>query len=335
MNRNFIITTDSGHKFPVSVPATYLQTVDSNAMTFFISQLTGLEAKIYETKYPRIRYQDFIPVDTSFPEYVQSIDYRSYDGRGIAKFVGASAQDLPKIAMSANITNVPVGYGGVEFDYSMEELRTSQALAMPVDIKKGEITFRVAQEHMQEVAFFGDKDHKMQGLLNNENVTITSTDTDWAALLNGSGTAANYQTIVNDMNNLLKTVAIATKEAYIPDTLILPAEKYTALSGVRMANGTDTSVIEWFKKNNYYTERTGRELNLDMLFQLDGMGSKKKGRMIAYTKDPECVKLYQPMPFRMLPPQAVKLTIVVPCEYKTSGTEFLQPLSAIYCDFTV
>ena len=55
----------------VKIPITYdanqrFETVD-DGLAFFISQLSFIEAKIYEVKYRKIVFQDFVPIDTSDP----------------------------------------------------------------------------------------------------------------------------------------------------------------------------------------------------------------------------------------------------------------------------
>ena len=109
------VTLDNGQavSFDRNMP-----TVD-DGVAFYISQLSSVESKIYETKYRNIVYQDLVPVDTSDPEWVDQISYRSYDAVTMGKFIGASADDLPQVAMNAKIDHIPVAYGGIGFGYSL------------------------------------------------------------------------------------------------------------------------------------------------------------------------------------------------------------------------
>lgn len=50
------------------------------------------------------------------------------------KFIGANASDLPRIAQSAQLHKVELGYAGVECHYSLDELRTTSAQNMPIDL---------------------------------------------------------------------------------------------------------------------------------------------------------------------------------------------------------
>lgn len=318
----------------VDVPERPLQNFDDGeAMSFYLAQTAGLDPIIYEKKYPNIVYRNDVPVDTSYPEGVQSINYRSWDGRAIAKFIGANADDLPSVALEATLTNVPVALGGIEYSYSFDELRTSQMYGMPIDSKKAEVAFRAFEEHAQRVAYFGDAEHKMDGLFNSPSVTVTTVANDWSKLAGSLVNTTELQPIINDINVLIKQVWENTKGTFIPDTVLIPAAKFSIISGLRFATGTDTSVLNWLKENNFYTEMTGKPLNLGARFQLNDQGTLSFGRMVAYTKDPECVKVYHPMPYKTHPPQFESLRVKTPSEYKISGTEFLQPMSAVYADF--
>ena len=97
-----IITKDTGMKDPNGDPIRikyndkFIHTVDEG-FGFFVSQLAYLESKIYEAKYRKIVYPEFVPVDTSAPEWVDQVDYISYDSVGVSGFVSENAQDAPEV----------------------------------------------------------------------------------------------------------------------------------------------------------------------------------------------------------------------------------------------
>lgn len=297
---------------------------DAAAQSFFIGQLTGLEAQVYEAVYPDIFYHELVPVNTSHPRGVENVSYRSFDGVTMAKFIGASASDLPRVAMSANLTTVPVGYGGVEANWNLSELMSSQLLGQAIDGVQLRLAFRGYQEHAQRVALFGDESRGMGGLLDNKNVTLTSSSVDWE-------TVADTQVIIDELDKAPKLVWNTTKGAFLPDVLLIPANKFTLISSRRMKDGTDTSILQWYRENNF-AKSMGKELEIRPVFQLNDMGANKKGRIVAYVRTRDCLEMYQPLPFETLPPQYVGLEVNVPSHYKTSGTDFKQPLSACYVD---
>ena len=299
-------------------------TTDADGLAFYISQLTYLESKWYEAKYTSINFDELIPVDTSVPEWADSVDYMSYDAVVLGKFIGSSADDLPRISVEGNKSTVKIGYAGNSFEYSLDELRKSQQLRLPLDATLGKMANRGAQEHTQRVAYFGDEDRGMTGLFNNANIALDSSTVDWFT--------ATGQEIIDDMNGLGIDVWTNSANTHLPDTWVIDSERYAFIASQRMDSGTDTTVLEWFKKNNIYTSITGREPMVVPRLQLNDAGEGGVGRMMAYEKNPENLTMWNPIPWRPLAPQAQGLNINVPCEYKISGVEFRYPFSAAYRD---
>lgn len=330
MNRNKITMTLDAEYPHLGLPAGHvvsfndgLPTMD-DGMGFFVSQFANLESKVYEAKYTAINFAEMIPVNTAVPEWADSWDYISYDAVTLGKFIGSSADDLPSVALSANKTSVPIGYAGNSFDYSIDELRKSQQLRIPIDVTKGRAAFRGSQEHSQRVAYFGDASRGMFGMFNNPNLALDNSTTNWAT--------ATGQEKVSDMNSLLIKVWIDSANTHLPNALAIDSERYAQISSERMDTGTDTTVLEFFKKNNLYTTTTGQELRIFPRLQLATAGVGGKARMMAYELNDDNLGMCNPIPWRAIAPQMVGLNIIVPCEYKISGVEFRYVFSAAYRD---
>lgn len=315
-------TNDKGESFTFDAA---LKTID-DGLAFSLSQLSSLESKIYETKRRNIVYQEFVPVDNSDPEWVDEISYISYDAVTSGKFIGASASDLPQSDINGSKSTIKVEYAGNSFGYSLDELRKSQAMNLPLDTTKGSVAFRGYQEHCQRLAFFGDVERGMYGLYNNPNIqTDNATITDWVA--------ATGAQIVAEMNSLLTKTWQNSAESHIPDVFVLPSDRFALVSEKRMDSGTDTTVLEYFKKNNLFTSLTGQPLTVKTSFEAKTAGVDGVERMMCYELNDENLVMKTPMPFRMTEPQKKGLSIIVNCEYKTGGVEFRYPGCAAYRDF--
>lgn len=307
-----------------------LPTID-DGLAFYISQLASLESKIYEAKYTAINFAEMVPVVTDLPEWADSWDYISYDAVTLGKFIGSSADDLPNVALSANKSSVPIGYAGNMFDYSLDELRKSQQLRIPLDVAKARAAFRGAQEHMQRVAYFGDAARNMTGLFNNPNVATDSSTVDW--------TTATGAEIVEDMNSLLVEVWINSANTHLPNALAIDSNRYAQISSQRMDSGTDTTILQFFMRNNLYTTTTGQPLRVFPRLQLtatvlaaNGVSNSNKDRMVAYELNDDNLAMANPIPWRALAPQMRGLNIEVPAEYKCSGVSLRYPFSMAYRD---
>lgn len=300
-------------------------------VAFYISQLAGLETTLYRVPYADITYLRDVPLVGNIPEYATHWNYRSYDGVTMGKFIGANAQDLPRVAQSAKLHQVELGYAGVECHYSLDELRTTSAMNMPIDSMQSELAYRGSEEHSQRVAYFGDADRSMTGLFNSPNVTATSATKTYATM-----TGQELFDVVNDpIYNVIKL----SKNFHMPNTVLLFPDLWKIMNSTLMTGYTDRTVMEHFKINNSYTLMTGQEITVEVRYQLTaaelaagGVSNSNKDRFMVYEKNDRNLGLAKPINFRMLAPQMKGLGITVPCEYKCSGTEFRYPLCAQYVD---
>lgn len=299
-------------------------TIDADGMSFYVSQLSYLESKWYESKYTAINFDELVPVNTSIPEWADDWEYMSFDGVTLGKFIGSSADDLPRIAVAGNKSKVPIGYAGNSFEYSLDELRKSQQMNLPLDATYGKLANRGAQEHTQRVAYFGDIDRNMTGLFNNPNLALDNSTVNWST--------ATGQEIVADMNSLGVKVWVDSANTHLPDTWVIDSNRYAQITEQRMDSGTDTTVYEFFLKNNIYTAVTGRAPKVVPRLQLKGAGVASADRMMAYELNDENLSMANPIPWRPLAPQPQGLNINIPCEYKISGVEFRYPFSGAYRD---
>lgn len=307
-----------------------LPTMD-DGIGFYISQLAHLETKLYKTPYAAIDYATLVPFKTDIPEWADSWDYISYDGVTMGKFIGASAKDLPRVTVSAQKSSVNIGYAGIGYDYSLDEMRKSSQLRIPIDTTKAELAFRGAQEHQQSVAYFGDADRKMTGLFNNPNLALDSFTIN---LYTATG-----QEVVSEINSVLIDVWTNSKSIHLPNTIVMVPALYASLTSRRMDSGTDTTIMQYLMDNNLYTTRTKQALTIEPRYQLEaaelaaaGISNGNKDRLMAYEKNEQNLALANPLPFRQTAPQIQGLNIAVDCEYKMSGVEFRFPFSGAYRD---
>lgn len=310
-----------------------LPTLD-DGIAFYISQLASLESRIYETKYAAINYDELIPVETSLPEWVDSWDYISYDGVTMGKFIGSSADDLPDVTLNANKSSVPIGYAGNKYSYSLDELRKSQQMRIPLDTSKAKLAFRGAQEHTQRVAYFGDADRGMTGMFNNPNLALDNSALDWF------GPTTTGAEIAADMNQILVDGYINSATVHLFDTIVLDAARFALIASKPMSETfPEKTVLKYFLENNQYTALTGRAPRVHSRLQLsaaqlaaNGVSNGGKDRMMAYELNDENLAMQVPIPWRSLAPQLWNLKVNVPCEYKISGVEFRYPFSGAYRD---
>ena len=313
----------------INVPAEFRDA--DGGIAFYISQLAQIEQTIYATPYADITYLQDIPVVSGIPEFSTTWQYRSYDGTTVGKFIGANAMDLPRVAQSAKLHTVPLNYGGIECHYSIDELRTTASQNMPIDTMQQQLAYRGYEEHSQKVAYFGDSQLGMSGLLNHPNVTVTPATVDYKT--------ATGQQLFDMINDPLFNIIKLSKNFHLPNTIRVFPDLWKRMNSTLMTGYTDRTVMEHFKINNSFTLMTGQEIDIQVRYQLTaaelaagGVSNKNKDRVLIYEKNDRNLGVAKPIPFRMLAPQNKGLAVTVPAEYKISGTEIRYPLSAIYLD---
>lgn len=302
-------------------------TNDADAGLGFVeSQLTHVEAKVYEKKYGHIVYDQIVPISNEAGEGATSVTYYSIDGATMGKFIGSNAIDVPLSDISTEQHLIPVELGAVGYSYSDEELRQASMLNRPLTQLKADLTMRGYEEHAQSVCFNGDTSKNLEGFLNNSNVPTTT------VVNPGSGTAWTTKTpaqILFDVNTFFSTITEITKQVESATDLLLPTKQYNYIATTPRSDNSDMTILAYIVANSPFLASAD---NVKSITQLAGAGAGATDRMMAYTKDSDKVIFHIPMPFRIEQPVRKTLGFEIPAVYKLSGVEFRYPLSASYAD---
>jgi hypothetical protein len=303
------------------------------AMSFLIRQASLIEPTVYAIRYQDIQYPALIPVDTSAPEWIQSVTYFSMDAVGQAQWFNGNAQDVPKVEMTREKFETSVSMAALGYGYNLEELGTAQLLGMNLSSDKAAAARRIAEEKIEQVAFVGDAGKGYTGMVNSSTPTATTAPAD------GTGSATTFASktpdqILRDINGVLTGIFTGTLGAEIADTLLLPYSVLLDLSTRRIDSVNQTTILEWVERNNIYTRTTGQPLTIRGVFGfLDTAGSGSTKRMVAYRRSPEVLKMHIPMPFRFLPAwQTGPIRFDVPGILRVGGVDIRRPKSVRYLD---
>jgi hypothetical protein len=310
-----------------------IQDAQQVAMSFLIRQASLIEPTVYAMRYQDIQYPSLIPVDTSAPEWIQSVTYFSMDAVGQAQWFHGNAQDVPKVEVTREKFETSVSMAAIGYGYTLEELGTAQLLGMNLSADKASAARRVAEEKIEGVAFAGDAAKGYTGLVNNASVTATTAPAD------GTGSATTFSTktadlVLRDINAALTGIFTGTIGAEMADTLLLPYSVLLDLSTRRIDTTNQTTILEWVERNNIYTRTTGQPLTIRGVFgHLDTAGSGSTKRMVAYRRSPEVLKLHIPAPFRFLPAwQTGPMRFDVPGYFRIGGVDVRRPKAMRYLD---
>lgn len=303
------------------------------ALSFLVRQASLIEPTVYAMRYQEIQYPQLVPVDTSAPDWIQSVTYFSMDGVGQAQWFHGNANDVPKVELTREKFETGVSMAAIGYGYTLEELGTAQLYGMNLSADKATLARRIAEEKIDAVAFVGDSAKGFTGLVNASTPTATTAPAD------GTGSATTFASktpdqVLRDINGQITGTFTGTLGAEMVDTILLPYSVLLDLSTRRIDAVNQTTILQWIEENNIYTRQTGQPLVIRGMFgYLDTSGSGGTKRMVAYRRSPEVLKMHMPLAFRFLPAfQTGPMKFDVPGIFRLGGVDIRRPKAVRYLD---
>lgn len=298
------------------------------ALGFVISQTAHIEPQVYQKKYPQIRYQSMIPVDTSAHPMTQTVTYYSADKFGEAGWINGNADDIPKAGTTKAKHQTSVYTAAIGYGWGWEEISQAQMLGINLPADDAMAARRAYEEMVDRVALFGDTSKGFEGLYDNSAVTANAATTgDWPN--------ATPLQILKDINDTIGNVFTATNTVGIADTLVLPNSRWNYIASTPMSADNPRTILDMVRTSNIYTARTGQPLTIMGDRGLDDIGDESpvETRMVAYRRDPEVLKMHIPMPLRFMPVyQSGPLRWDVPGVFRIGGLDIRLPKEVVYTD---
>lgn len=301
------------------------------AMGFLVSQTSYIEPIVIAQKYPEIQYPLLIPVDTAAPDWAKSVTFYSSDQFGRADFVHHLAKDIPLADVTREKFEQGIEMAGIGYRYSLEELGQAMMLGIPLTADKAAAARRAYEEFVDDVALRGHTNKNWEGLINHSSVTVIALEADG----DNSSQAWEDKTadqILRDINDVLTGIYTTSLTVEMANTLLLPVAMVAYLATRRIPD-TTMSIMDFLTTKNSYTAVTGQPVVIRAVRGLENAGTGGTGRMVAYRRDPEVLKLHIPMPHRFLPVwQTGPLVFDVPGIFRLGGLEIRRPGAVRYAD---
>ena len=319
------------------IPATLIDTpamrFDSaeDASVFFARELDFIKSQTYDVLYPEFTAQTLFPQSSEVDIGAETVTFYSYDKTGLAKIIQNYATDLPRADAKGKPTTLPIKSIGNSYGYSVQEMRASRMAGKSLDIRKGDSARYAIDRTINTIAWAGDKESGLMGVLSPENdVPIFTLST------NDDGTSTKFRDktplqCLNDINAMVEYTAMITKSVEKPDTLVLPTDAYLHLANTPMiinpGTGAVSTILKWILDNSPRLKEIieAPELNADSYitpYPGQGVG-------FMFKKDPKKFTIENPLPFYQHPIQPQGLEFVVPCEARIAGAVIYYPLSML------
>lgn len=300
--------------------------MDADESIFFSRQLEHVKSKSYDVKYADLKARKLIPVSSDAGPGAETIKYEQYDQVGVAKILASYADDLPRADVKGKefvgvIRGLASSYG-----YSLQEIRAAKFAGKPLEQRKANAAKRAILQKENSIAFFGDSNHNLRGLINHPNISSTTVAAD------GTGATTTFSTktpaqIVRDLHKVVNFVVENTKGVEIPNTLLLPLTQYNYIASTPWSTSNDgKTILQHFLETSQYVK------NVDWINELKGAGAGGTDRMLTYRRDPDALTLEIPQDFEQLDVEQRNLEFIVPCHSRIGGVLVYYPLSIAYVD---
>lgn len=301
---------------------------DASESIWFARQLEYIRPGLMEVLYPALEGKSFVPVDSSMGPGQTNYTYRSFNKVGVAALVEDYSVDPPRADVSGQETTQAIRPYGTMYGYNFQELRAGMAAGVPLDVRKAMAARYAMELKIDQVIFYGDVAGGLKGLAN-----LAST----AAFTVANGTKGTKlwrdktpDEIVLDLHAITNQIVNASAGVYQPDTLVLPLKAFNIASTRRMGDGSNQTVLSFFKETSPYIQEVRPSYRMDQASSVNWGGTT--GRMIAYAKNPDYLSFLLPVEFEQLPPQQVGYEYKTFCHARLGGTIAPHPASICYGD---
>lgn len=298
--------------------------LDDNESIFFSRELEHVKATTYDVRYPMLKQRQLIPVSFAGHPADEFVTYYQYDQVGMAKIIRDYANDFPSIELLGKKFSSEIQGLGAAYQYSIQEIRAAAKTGKPLETAKANAARRAIMQKERDLAFYGSAEFNVPGWFSNANIPdVALTSGDWLA---GARTADQ---ILVDLNKLANAPINNSKTTESPNTLILPVKYYTLISSTPRSSTSDTTILEYFLKNNPFIN------SVDWLAELDSAnsgGNLARSLGIVYDRNIEKFWLEIPQEFESFEPEKKGLAYKVPCHERCGGTIVPYPLSQAKTD---
>lgn len=298
-----------------------------DASLFFARELDFIKTQTYDVLYPEFNALRIFPQSSEVDPGAETATYYGYDKTGLARIIHNYATDLPRTDAKGKPTTVPIKSLGASYGYSVQEMRASRMAGKSLDVRKGD-SARYAIDYLNNViAWSGDEETGLIGVLSPSNDVPLFT-----LPLNAAGTSTKFvdktpMECLNDINAMQAFTATLTKSVERPDTLALPTDAFLYLANTPRSDMSDLSILGWILENSPRLKAIVEcpELNAD-----SGMTPyPNQGVGFMFKKSAKKFTIENPMPFYQHPIQPKGLEFEVPCEARTAGAMIYYPLSML------
>lgn len=275
---------------------------DTN-FAFLTTTLAKLHTKLYEPKH-FVTYAQDIPVNVG-GGFVDYVSYYTVDWAGIMNefrnVVGNNANYIPRVNAGLNQKKVNVYTFEVAYDLRFIELEKMKKLTLQKSIQEIYQNAIVAgwDLFVQKVAYTGVDG--ATGLFNAATVYTSTIDNSTATASNSGFKGMSDASVVAFFNGVFEYYLLNTNMniGLLPDTFLVPTFVGSDLSS-RFSALYTASLRKFIVEHNLGVDEGDGEVKIRIQSRpaLNGLGTGSHGRIVAYKKDEDFVRIDMPYPMQ-------------------------------------
>lgn len=296
---------------------------DANESLFFARDLEYQESRVYEKKYPEIKFRQIFPVNNEGGPAALFITYKMLDKTGMAQVISDYSQDLPRVNLSAVEVTKQAFSVADSAVYSQREVDAAMATKTNLDSTLLSLMREAYERKLDEIADRGHARSGLEGFNTNGNIPISAATTSSGS---GDDTWPNKtpDEIVADFSLAYNTIITNSAGVHRANAVIMSPERMALLDQLRLSN-TATTLRE-------YLEKAFRGLTWFDWTRMSTASAAGAQRMAMGQRDSEVLEFREPMPFRIYPLERSGLKYTYTGEGRTAGMVVRFPLAWVFID---
>jgi len=292
----------------------HIQDSDVVGSVFMARELEYRQAQALKVLYAENMYRQLFPVlNIENPGYI-SHSYSVVDQTGKAKFISTAANDMPRVEVTGKDVLAPIYSVGIAYGLTTQEIASAQLAGFQLVETKASACRAAVEQLYQDIALNGGGTAaNLNGLLVDPNIAK-------ANVVGGTWATKTPLEIYEDVVEITTAINANSLERHTATDLIMPTAQRHLLVKTRMADGTDTTLLNYILKNI-------AGLTISSMPQLKGAGTGGLDPMIAYEKNSENFEFVIGFEYSFIEPQWNALEMLVPGWGNTAGMSVKRPLA--------
>lgn len=311
-----------------------------SALAYYVNQLDNLDKRLYEplvsVSWGRdIKLRSGITMSNESTSFIRSAFgaggtlSNSLTLGGNMPWISPEATAIPGVSINGERVVFPLRLLAREVSFTSVELERSQLTGQPIDTQKADALNILYQMNTDQMAYVGSSDVGATGMLNDASVTASTVATGAA----GSTTWATKSPdeILADVNTLLTATWKAAAYAVCPGKLLLPPVQFSQIASAKVSSAGNVSVLKFLQENSIALKVNGKELDIQPVKWLPGLGSAGSDRMVAYTNEENRIR-FPMVPIRRETAYYQGIRFIAPYLWAFGQVEMVYPETVQYAD---